>query len=70
MQQLNVKSVDMISSSIVTVAHHCHKSAGILLAVSDNLITGEKGFFDPRFKEAEHNIAQIALKTIELLPYD
>jgi uridine phosphorylase len=70
MQQLNVKSVDMISSSILTVAHHYNKSAGILLAVSDNLITGEKGFFDPRFKEAEYNIARIALKTVEMMHYD
>jgi uridine phosphorylase len=69
-KQLNIKSVDMISSSILTIAHHYRKSAGILLAVSDNLSTGELGFFDPKFKKAEYNISRIVLKTIELLPYD
>ncbi len=68
MSELGVKATDMISSSILTIAHLKFRQAGIILAVSDNMITGELGFLSPRFKAAEENITKIALEAVKLLP--
>jgi len=45
--------VDMVTSPFVTVANLYNKKVAAILAVSDNLITGELGFNDYRFFTAE-----------------
>lgn len=46
-------AVDMVTSPLVTIANLYQKKAAVVLTVSDNLITGELGFSDSRFFEAE-----------------
>lgn len=61
------RAVDMVSSSLLTIAQLNNVKAGAILAVSDNLITGEMGFINPVYYEAENHIIQIALETIKSL---
>ena len=67
MRRLTVKAVDMVSSSLLTVAQLYEVAAGAILAVSDNLITGELGFMSPRYYETEAAMIDIALKAITIL---
>jgi len=67
MRRLTVKAVDMVSSSLLTVAQLYEVGAGAILAVSDNLITGELGFMSPRYYETEAAMIDIALKAITIL---
>ena len=46
-------AVDMVTSPFVTVANLYKKKVAVVMAVSDNLITGEMGFTDYRYFEAE-----------------
>lgn len=61
------KAVDMVSSSLLTIAQLNNIKAGAILAVSDNLITGEMGFINPNYYEAENKIIEISLEAIRLL---
>jgi len=67
MRRLKVKAVDMVSASILTVAQLYEVKAGAILAVSDNLITGEIGFIDPRYYEAETAMIEVALKAVKIM---
>lgn len=60
-------AVDMVSSSLLTIAQINQVKAASILAVSDNLITGQMGFTDVRYYDAEHKIIQIALGAIKIL---
>jgi len=64
---LKVKAVDMVSSSLLTVAQLYEVRAGAILAVSDNLITGEMGFMDPKYYEAETAMIEVALKAVKIM---
>jgi len=57
--------VDMVTSPFVTVANLYKKKAAAILAVSDNLITGDLGFSDYRFFEAEMKMIDLAYSVIE-----
>lgn len=46
-------AVDMVTGPFVTIANLYKKKVAAVLAVSDNLITGELGFSDFRFFDAE-----------------
>lgn len=46
-------AVDMVTSPFVTLANLYKKDVAVVLAVSDNLITGQLGFTDYRYFEAE-----------------
>jgi len=46
-------AVDMVTSPFVTLANIYKKKVAVILAVSDNLITGQLGFTDYRYFEAE-----------------
>lgn len=59
--------VDMVSSSLLTIAQIYKVRAGSILAVSDNLITGEMGFMNPLYYTAETNLINIALETVKRL---
>ena len=67
MRRLKVKAVDMVSASLLTVAQLYEVRAGAILAVSDNLITGEIGFVDPKYYEAETAMIDIVLKAVKIM---
>jgi len=67
MRGLKVKAVDMVSASLLTIAQLYEVRAGAILAVSDNLITGEIGFMDPKYYEAETAMIEVALKAIKIM---
>jgi len=60
-------AVDMVSSTILTIAQTYNIKAGSILAVSDNVITGEMGFMNPLYYMAEANLINIALETVKKL---
>jgi len=60
-------AVDMVSSTLLTIAQIYNVKAGSILAVSDNVITGEMGFMNPLYYMAESNLINIALETVKKL---
>ena len=60
-------AVDMVSSTLLTIAQTYKIKAGSILAVSDNVITGEMGFMNPLYYMAESNLIAIALETVKRL---
>lgn len=64
---LKAIGIDMISSSLLTVAQLKGVKAGGVLAVSDNLITGELGFVSPAYYEAETRTVEVAFEAIRIL---
>ena len=60
-------AVDMVSSALLTIAQLYKVKAGSILAVSDNVITGEMGFMNPLYYMAETNLINITLATIKKL---
>ena len=60
-------AVDMISNAFFTVASVYKKKAAAVLVVSDNLITGEIGFNNPKLFDAEHKMIKLALEAIKTL---
>jgi uridine phosphorylase len=67
MIELQVMGVDMVTSSLLTVSQLKGVKAGGVLAVSDNLITGELGFVSPKFFEAETVTIEVALEAVRIL---
>lgn len=67
MSELKAVGVDMISASLLTVAQLKGVKAGCILAVSDNLMTGELGFVSPKYYEAETHTIGVALEAIQIL---
>ncbi|MFA5177864.1 MAG: hypothetical protein WC440_06965 [Candidatus Omnitrophota bacterium] len=61
------QAVDMVSSTLLTIAQTYNIKAGSILAVSDNVITGEMGFMNPLYYMAESNLVAIALETVKKL---
>jgi uridine phosphorylase len=60
-------AVDMVSSALLTIAQLYQIKAGSILAVSDNVITGEMGFMNPLYYMAESKLIEIALETVKRL---
>ena len=60
-------AVDMVSSCLLTISQLYKAKAASILAVSDNLITGEMGFMNPLYYMAETKLIEIALQTIKRL---
>jgi len=60
-------AVDMVSSTLLTIAQLYNVKAGSILAVSDNVITGEMGFMNPLYYMAETKLIEIALETVKRL---
>ena len=58
-------AVDMVSSTLLTIAQTYNIKAGSILAVSDNCITGEMGFMNPLYYMAETKLIEIALETVK-----
>ena len=59
--------VDMVSSTLLTIAQTYKIKAASILAVSDNVITGEMGFMNPLYYMAESKLIEIALETVKRL---
>lgn len=60
-------AVDMVSSTLLTIAQLYNVEAAAILAVSDNVITAELGFMNPLYYIAETRLIEIALETIRRL---
>lgn len=60
-------AVDMVTSPFVTVANLNNRKVGAVCAVSDNLITGQMGFTDFRFFQAEMKMTDLAFGVIDNL---
>lgn len=60
-------AVDMVSSILLTIAQIYKVKATAILAVSDNVITGEMGFMNPLYYMAETKLIEIALETVKRL---
>ncbi len=60
-------AVDMVTSPFVTVANLNKKKIGSIMAVSDNLITGQLGFADFRFFQAELKMTDLAFEVVDNL---
>lgn len=60
-------AVDMVSSTLLTICQTYNIKAGSILAVSDNVITGEMGFMNPMYYMAESNLITIALAAVKKL---
>jgi uridine phosphorylase len=60
-------AVDMVSSALLTIAQLYNIKAGSILAVSDNVITGEMGFMNPLYYMAESKLIEVALATVKKL---
>mgnify|MGYP003394812675 FL=1 len=58
-------AVDMVSSVFLTLAQLYKIPAVSILAVSDNLMTGQMGFLNPDYYMAEGALTNIALNLIK-----
>lgn len=69
-QQLNeqhVSSIDMVTSTFLTISQVRGKKAGAVLAVSDECLYGKFGFRDPAFLEAEQKTIEVARQALQYL---
>ncbi len=60
-------AVDMVTAAFLTICQSYKIPAAVLMAVSDNVITGEMGFLNPGYYMAEGAIVDIALSLIKEL---
>ena len=65
--QLNISSIDMVSSAFLTIAQVRKKKAGAILAVSDECLHRKFGFRDPLFFAAEEKIIAVARQALKYL---
>lgn len=67
LNQQNVSSIDMVTSTFLTIAQVRGKKAGAVLAVSDECLYGKFGFRDPVFFEAEQKTIEVARQALKYL---
>lgn len=60
-------AVDMVTAAFLTICQTYKIPAAVLMAVSDNVITGEMGFLNPGYYMAEASVVDIALSLIKEL---
>ncbi len=60
-------AVDMVSSAFLTIAQINKVRAASILAVSDNVMTGEMGFTNPAYYISETTMINVALEAIKIL---
>jgi purine-nucleoside phosphorylase len=58
---------DMVTSAFLAICHCYNIPAAAIMAVSDNVITGEMGFMNPDYYMSEAAIIDIALGAIDKL---
>lgn len=67
LSEQNLLSIDMVTSTFLTIAQVRDKKAGAVLAVSDECLCGKFGFRDPAFLEAEQKTIEVARKALQYL---
>lgn len=67
LNQQNISSIDMVTSTFLTVAQVRGKKAGAVLAVSDECLHGKFGFRDPAFFTAEQKTIEVARQALKYL---
>jgi uridine phosphorylase len=67
LNQQNVSSIDMVTSTFLTIAQLRGKKAGAVLAVSDECLHGKFGFRDPAFFAAEQKTVEVARRALRYL---
>jgi uridine phosphorylase len=67
LNQQQVSSIDMVTSTFLTIAQLRKKKAGAILAVSDECLHGKFGFRDPLFLAAEEKMVQVAQNALRYL---
>ena len=67
LERQGISAIDMVTSSFLTVAQVRNKNAGAILAVSDECFSGNYGFRDPRFLDAENKMVDVAFKAIQFM---
>jgi len=67
LNEQNVSSIDMVTSTFLTIAQVRQKKAGAILAVSDECLYGKYAFRDPVFLAAEERIVEVAQKALRYL---
>src|SRR3989338_5288441 len=60
-------AVDMVSSAFLTICQTYRIPAAVILAVSDNVVTGEMGFLNQDYYMAEGSMINIAFNLIKKL---
>ncbi|MHC4507013.1 MAG: phosphorylase family protein, partial [Planctomycetota bacterium] len=60
-------AVDMVSSTLLTIAQLKKVRAASILAVSDNVMTGEMGFTNPSYYIAQTTMIKVALAAVKIL---
>jgi uridine phosphorylase len=63
----NIASIDMVTSTFLTIAQVRQKKAGAILAVSDECLCGKFGFRDRLFSRAEEKMIEVARAALRLL---
>jgi uridine phosphorylase len=67
LNEQNVSSIDMVTSTFLTIAQVRGKKAGAVLAVSDECLYGKFGFRDPAFFAAEQKTIEVARRALNYL---
>jgi uridine phosphorylase len=67
LNEQNVFSIDMVTSSFLTIAQVRGKRAGAVMAVSDECLHGKFGFRDPAFLAAEQKTIEVARTALRYL---
>ena len=67
LNQQNISSIDMVSSTFLTISQVRGKKAGAVLAVSDECLHGKFGFRDPAFFAAEQKTIEVARQALKYL---
>lgn len=67
LNQQQVSSIDMVTSTFLTIAQLRNKKAGAILAVSDECLQGKFGFRDPLFLAAEEKMVEVAEHALHYL---
>ncbi|MFH1856859.1 MAG: nucleoside phosphorylase [Candidatus Omnitrophota bacterium] len=60
-------AVDMVTSTLLTIAQVYNAAAASILAVSDNVITGEMGFTNPAYYIAQSTMINVAMEAVKIL---
>ena len=67
LNEQNVSSIDMVTSTFLTISQVRGKKAGAVLAVSDECLHGKFGFRDPAFFAAEQKTIEVARQALKYL---
>src|ERR671923_2669945 len=67
LNEQNLSSIDMVTSTFLTIAQLRQKKAGAILVVSDECLYGKYAFRDPLFFAAEEKMVEVARRALRYL---